>query len=467
MVWQAFLQAGLSIGGGIFGASSANSQARDQRQAMERQQLDSYLSQMDDWQFNNAVNQLNHDFAVNSAQLSFDIERAVALQNWESSKALEQARYIYASTTAEMEWQSQSANQQRDYDITQLLQAADQRAQMRVFEASERTYSENTRLISKAASQAYAFEKERLKYERAGIKLETRSARTQFQGQSKEARNQAKQVEARYRSELRQAGFSGEALQMEVNQKMKEFTGKQDAATREASAESAQVAASGKTGATATRMMQDPFSRSDVMIGAMGVELGFFGTEKQVEMLKLAEATGLAGQMADLDRERIYNNLDTSARMTNLTLEGLNLQERQAIFQSNNQLADTKLQAQSQLNEAKSNRELRPMQPVKLPEPLPIVKSLIPQPFFAPRPMQATPGLQPLLPSRPMAPPQPRMGSAVPRMSSGAGGILASSIFQGAASFANAFTKFQAPNAGNIQSMNSGSTIGSGIFQGQ
>ena len=461
MVLPAVIGGLTSIVGGIFGANSADSQRRDQRQAMERQSLDSYLSQMDDWQYNNATNRLNYDFAVNSAQLSFDIERAVALQNWESSKALEQARYIYASTTAQMEWESQNANQQRDYDITQLLQAADYRSQLRVFEASERTYSENTQLIAKAASQAYAFEKERLKYERAGITLETQNARTQFQGQSRDAINQAKQVEARYRSELRQAGFSGEALQMEVSKKMKEFTGKQDTVRREASAESARVAASGKTGVTATRMMQDPFSKSDIMLGALGVELGFFGTEKQVEMLKLAEATGLAGQMADLDRQRIYNNLDTSARMTNLTLEGLNLQERQAIFQSNNRQDDTSLQARSQLNEAMSNRELRPMRPVDLPAPLPIAKTLIPQPFFAPRPMQATSGLQPLIPSRPLDPPQPRMGSAIPRGSSGASGILASSIFQGAANFASAFAKYSPPNVGNLQG------IQTGIFQGQ
>jgi len=486
-----------SIVGGIFGSSSAKKQSEQQQKALQRQQQDAFLSQMDDWQYSQAANKLNFDYAVNSAKLAFNIEKAVALQDWETSKALEQARYIYASTNAEMEWQSQTAAQQRDFDITRTLQAADYRQQLRVFEASERTFSQNTRLISAAAKQAYSFEKDRLRFERAGIRISTKEARTRFAGEKKEANLRAKQVkselktstkeartrfagekkeanlrarqvETKYRSELRQAGFSGEALQMEVKRRMQEFTGKQDSARREASVEAAAVAASGRSGATMTRMMQDPFSRSDIAIGSMGVELAFFGNERQVELMKLAEATNLAGLMADIDRQqifnsldtsarmtnislegmglmanmerqRIFNSLDTSARMTNLTLEGLNLQEREAIFRSNNQIDDTRLQARSQMNEAKSNRELRPMGPVRLPQPLPIARTLTPQPFMQPRPLQLAPGLQPLLPSQPLAAPMPRMGSPIPRQPSGAGGILASSILQGAAGFANAF----------------------------
>jgi hypothetical protein len=439
MVWPAVLGAGSSILGGIFGSSSADSQARDQRQAAERQQLDAFMSQMDDWQYSQAANQLNFDYAVNSAKLAFNIEKAVALQNWETSKALEQARYIYASTNAEMEWQSQTAAQQRDFDITRTLQAADYRQQLRVFEASERTFSQNTRLISDAAKQAYSFEKDRLRFERAGIQISTKEARTRFAGEKQESDLRARQIETKYRSELRQAGFSGEALQMEVKRRMQEFTGKQDSARREASVEAAAVVASGRSGATMTRMMQDPFSRADIAVGSMGVELAFFGTERQVELMKLAEATNLAGLMADIDREQIFNNLDTSARMTNLTLEGLNLQEREAIFRSNNQIDDTRLQARSQMNEAKSNRELRPMGPVRLPQPLPIARTLTPQPFMQPRPLQLAPGLRPLLPNQPLAAPMPRMGSPIPQQSSGAGGILASSILQGAAGIAGAF----------------------------
>ena len=444
----AIIGAGASILGGILGSSSADSQARDQRQAAERQQLDAFMSQMDDWQYSQAANKLNFDYAVNSAKLAFNIEKAVALQGWETSKALEQARYIYASTNAEMEWQSQTAAQQRDFDITRTLQAADYRQQLRVFEASERTFSQNTRLISDAAKQAYSFEKDRLLFERAGITISTKETRTRFAGEKQEADLRARQVETKYRSELRQAGFSGEALQMEVKRRMQEFTGKQDSARREASVEAAAVAASGRSGATMTRMMQDPFSRADIAVGSMGVELAFFGSERQVELLKLAEATNLAGLMSDIDREQIFNNLDTSARMTNLTLEGLNLQEREAIFRSNNQIDDTRLQARSQMNEAKSNRELRPMGPVRLPEPLPIARTLTPQPFMQPRPLQLAPGLKPLLPSQPLAAPMPRMGSPIPQPSSGAGGILASSILQGAAGIAGAFQS--TPRAGTL-----------------
>jgi len=445
-----------SIVGGIFGSSSAKKQSKQQQKALQRQQQDAFLSQMDDWQYSQAANQLNYDFAVNSAKLSFEIEKAVALQDWETSKALEQARYIYASTNAEMEWQSQTAAQQRDFDITKTLQAADYRQQLRVFEASEETFSQNTRLISDAARQSYSFEKDRLRFERAGIKISTKEARTRFAGEKKEADLRAKQVETKYRSELRQAGFSGEALQLEVKRRMQEFTGKQDSARREASVEAASVAASGRSGATMTRMMQDPFSRSDIAIGSMGVELAFFGNERQVELMKLAEATNLAGLMADIDRQQIYNSLDTSARMTNLALEGLNLQEREAIFRSNNQIDDIGLQARSQMNEAKSNRELRPMGPVQLPEPLPIARTLTPQPFMQPRPLQLAPGLQPLLPSQPLAAPMPRMGSPIPRQPSGAGGILASSVLQGAAGFANAFQSV--PKTGTVNPLPSSSS---------
>jgi len=451
---------------GFLGASSADSQRRDQQQSAERQVISNFQSAYENWQFEDALSQLNFDYATNSAKLSFAIESAVALMNWKSANALEEARHIVASTNNEMEWLSQNAAQNRDYQITQLLQAADQRQQMRIYEASEKTFSENTRLIASAAKQAYAFEKDRLRFERAGMRIDSAETRARFEGEKTQANLQAKQIETRYRSELRQAGFSGEALQLEVKKRMQQFTGKQDAARREASAEASRVAASGKTGATAARMMRDPFNQADVMLGSMGVELAYFGNEQQVELLKLAEATGLAGAMADLDRQRIYANLDTSERMTNLTLEGLNLQEREAIFKSNNTIDDIGLQAKSQLNEARSNRELRPMAPVNLPEPLPIAKSLIPEPFLMPRPLQTTPGLQPFLPAKPLTAPMPRMG-AVPTFGSNAGSILAGSIFQGVASGLSAYQSALPPSGGNIQPMNAGGTIRTGIFSGQ
>lgn len=452
------ISAGLGVIGNVIGgfasASAADAQRRDQKQMAENQQLNAFLTNLDAYKFNEAQNRLNYEFAKNSAQLSFEIEKAVALQTWETNKALEQSRYIYQSTNNEMEWRSQTAAQERDFDITRLLQAADFRAQMRVYEASEKTYSQNTQLIAAAAKQSYEFEKQRLKYERSGIRLDNQEARVQFAQERKSAINQAKQVEARYRSEMRQAGFSGEELQRRVQQRMQEFTAKQDAARREATAESAKVAATGRTGATAARMMQDPFNTTDVAVGAMGVELAFFGAEQQVELLKLAEATNLAGQLADLDRTQIYNSLNTSARMTNLTLENLNLQEREAIFKSNNALDDTRLQAKSQLNEARANRELKPLSPVQLPEPLPIPKSVVPKPFLQPRPPQLAPGLQPLLPQAPMQGPAPRMGAPVSFSSSGAAGMIASTLFQGAGQFVSSLGKYTAPNPGSVSSMN-------------
>lgn len=451
---------------GFFGASSADAQRRDMQQSAERQVISNFQSAYDNWQFEDALSQLNFDYATNSAKLSFAIESAVALLNWKSANALEEARHIVATTNNEMEWMTQEAAQNRDYKVTQLLQAADQRQQLRVYEASEKTFSENTRLIASAAKQAYAFEKDRLKFERAGIRIDSAETRARFAGDKAQADIQASQIETRYRSELRQAGYTGEALQLAVKQNMQQFTGKQDAARREASVAAAGVAATGRTGATAARMMKDPFNQADVMLGSMGVELAYFGNEQQVELLKLAEATGLAGQMADMDRQRIYQNLDTSERLTNLTLEGLNLQEREAIFKSNNTIDDIGLQAKSQMNEAKANRELRPLAPVNLPEPLPIGKSLIPQPFLMPRPLQTTPGIQPFLPAKPLTAPMPRMG-AVPTFGSNAGSILAGSIFQGVTSGLSAYQSALPPSGGNIQSMNTGGTIQTGIFAGQ
>ena len=442
-------QALSSIVGGFLGAGNADAQARDQRQALERQKLDQFLSATEAWDFNEANSQLNYQFAKASAGIAFEIEKAVTLQDWETSKALDQARYTVANTNNEMQWLAQNAAQQRDFDLTRTLQAADQRQQIRVYEASERTYSQNTRLIARAVGQAYRFEKERLKFERAGLDFGARQARTRFAGDQQQATNQAKQVEARYRSELRQSGLSGERLQSEVKRRMQEFTGRQDAARREASTEAAAVAATGKQGATATRMMQDPFSRSDIAVGALGVELGFFGTEQQIELVKLAEATGLAGALADIDRDQIFSNLDTSARMTNLALEDLNLKEREAIFRSNNQIEDSTLQARSQMNEALANRELRPLEPVKIPRPIAIPKTMIPKPFEMPRPLQLTPGLQPLLPQQPLSAPRPRMGSPVPSLSSGAGGILAQSIASGFSNIANAFNSGP-PSSGTL-----------------
>jgi hypothetical protein len=433
------------VASGILGRNQAEDQAQAQRRSAERQQLSTYASQLEDWEYNEAISNLNFDFAVNSARLSHKIDQSIALQNWNTANRLEQARYLAADTNAEIQFKSENAVQARDYQITQLLQAADYSQQLRVYQASERTFSENTRLISQAASNAYSFEKDRLRFERAGINIQAEEGRARFNAEADQARIQAKQVEARYRGELRQAGFSGEALQMEVEKRMQQFTAKQDVARREALSESSQVAASGRSGATATRMMADPFNRSDLMLGSMGVELAFFGSEQQVELFKLADATGLAGQMADMDRARIYNSLDTSARMTNLNLESLNTQERQAIWQSNNQLDDIGLQARSQMNEARSNRELRPMVPLKLPEPLPVARTVIPQPFLQPMPIQATPGLQPLIPSRPMSAPRPRLGSSIPKLPSGGGSILASGILQGIQSAVGNYTAFKPP----------------------
>lgn len=434
---------GQGIIGGLLGSSSQRKAERDQRRNSEQQIAATYNQQVAAWQFNEASEQLNYDFAKNSAKLQFEIEKAVALQQWRTQNNLEQARFIVDSTNLEIENLSANAQQQRDFDITRTLQEADHRAQVRAYEQSEKTYSQNTQLIARAATQGYQYEKARLSFERAGIRIDSQKIRQGFDDTKKRATNEAKSVEAQYRSSLRQAGLKGEELQRAVKEKMGQFTGQVDKTRREASGASATAAADGRTGASANRVMNDPFNQANFAIGAMGIELAYFGERQQAELYKLAEETNLAGYLADNQRAQLSQQVSNQERLSNLELGAQNLKERQSIFQANNNIRDNSLQAQSQMNEAESSRMLDPLRPVDIPNPLAIPRAFLPRPFETPRPLAATKGLQPFIPKRGLSAPEPVLGAS-PNITSQSGNILAQGILSGVGSGVSSYFANQA-----------------------
>jgi hypothetical protein len=110
---------------------------------------------------------------------------------------------------------------------------------------------------------------------------------------------------------------------------------------------------------------------------------------------------------------------------------------------------DNSLQAQSQMNQAESNRMLDPLRPVDIPNPLAIPKAFLPSPFQTPRPLAATPGLKPFIPQRGLPAPAPVIGSA-PNITSQSGNILAQGILSGIGSGVSSYMSNRAPASGNL-----------------
>lgn len=476
--------------GGIFGASSQKDAERDARRNANQSRIQTFNAQVADWQYNQAQQQINYNFAVASAKLSAQIGRAVATQDWQTQKALSRGSWITQSTNLRIENLAVNAQNQRDVDYQRTLQAADYRTQTRLFEQSERTYSENTRLIADAARQGFQYEKAKLAFERLGfdlqrqqtyqqggatkgalalerqgIALQRDEAFTRFDATKKQARNQAKQIESRYKQQLTEAGLSGEALQGEVKRLMQEYTAQVDRGRREASKESAEAQATGRSGASVNRVAADPFNQNNFAIGSLGVELGFFGQQKQLEMMKLVSQTNLAGVLADSERQQLYDQVRVDELLTNLGLKGLNLAERRAIFEANNNidtlnsnlqglnlnerrsifetnnaLDDIQLEGRSLMNQAESARLLRPLDPVKILDPLQVPMSFLPSPMNIPKPLAArNAATRPFLPGKPLGAPAPVLGSQAFSSASAAPGILIGGITNAATSFASAW----------------------------
>lgn len=440
------VQAVGSLIGGIFGSSSARDAERDARRNANQQRIENFNTQLSNWQLNEAQTDLTYDFAVASARLTRQLEQAVALQQWRSQNGINTAEWIARSTNLQIDNIQVNAQNQRDVDFQRTIQAADYRAQLRLFEQSERTYSQNTQLIASAAAQSYAYMTDKLKFERAGFDIQRRQVQTTFNQSKRQAINSAKAQEAQYANELRQAGLTGEELQKAVRQRMKQFTATQDQTRREASARASQVAATGRQGQSANRLMQDPLNQASLALGVLGIELAFFGEERQSELLKLAATTNLQGVLTDLERQQLNIRMQSEETLSNLTMETNNLQEREAIFEANNNLADTRLQAQSQMNQAESNRLLRPMDPVQILDPLQVPRSFLPRPFEAPLPLAATPANNPIIPSRPLRAPAPILGRQGFSSASAATGILLQGITSAASSGISAFNSM-APRA--------------------
>lgn len=428
-----------SIVSGIFGANSARDAEEDARRNANQQRIESFNTQVGSWQLNEAQTDLTYDFAVASARMSRDLERAVALQSWRSQNGVDAADWIIRSTNLDIQNLSVNAQNQRDVDFQRTLQAADQRAQLRQFEQSERTYSQNTQLIAEAAAQSYSYITERLKFERAGLAIQRGQVQEGFNQSKKQAINQAKAQEARFANELKQAGLSGEDLQKAVRQRMKQFTATQDQTRREASSRGAQAAATGRQGQSANRLIQDPLNQASLALGVLGIELAFFGEERQSELLKLAAATNLQSTLTDAEREQLNIRLQSEATLANLSLTENNLREREGIFEANNNLADTRLQAMSQMNQAESNRVLRPLDQVQILDPLQTPRSFLPQPFQAPIPLAATRANRAIIPARPIRAPMPVLGQQGFTSASASGGLLLQGILGAAQSGIQAY----------------------------
>jgi hypothetical protein len=294
---------------------------------------------------------------------------------------------------------------------------------MRMYEESERTFSVNSQLISQAASQGYNYQKTMLAFQREGFANQRSTIHTNFGGAKREAINAAKSAEAKYRSELRQSGVTGEQLQLQVKQKMNEFTQKQDATMRAGNAKASEAAATGRQGKSANRVMENPLNQASLAIGALAIELAFFGEERQYEMLKLAEATNLAGILVDNERDQINIKMQTQERIANLELSNNNIAERQAISTTNFNLADINLQAKSQMNQAESNRMLSPLDRIAIPDALKVPEPFLPTPFAPPKPLSAQEGLYPQI-MRPLDAPKPQKGVMPAKTNPGTGILI-------------------------------------------
>jgi hypothetical protein len=158
-------------------------------------------------------------------------------------------------------------------------------------------------------------------------------------------------------------------------------------------------------------------------IGALGIELAFFGQERQYEMLKLAEATNLSGILVDNERQQLNIKMKTQEALSNLELSNTHIAEKKAIDETNFNMADIELQGKSQMNQAESNRMLEPMKQVPIPGALKVPTPYLPRPLQAPRPLSGQQGLYPMI-QKPLVAPYPTKGAMPARQDSGAGVLI-------------------------------------------
>jgi len=165
---------------GAFGANSDAKKAAKKQNKLNKLQAElTYQSQLRDYGFQ--VADLNNQLAYATAKAKQEVEiaKANAHQEWQFNNAVQRFNYIRESTGAELNWQYQTASQQMDWQLQQTLQDAENRANIRAFEQSEKTYAEQLSLNSMAAGRAYEGAQMQMQMTMAQTALEADTLRTQ------------------------------------------------------------------------------------------------------------------------------------------------------------------------------------------------------------------------------------------------------------------------------------------------
>lgn len=173
----------VAAGAGIAGAVGArNDQARaasDQNRINRIQAEFTFQQQRRERRAEivNARNQLA--YANAKARQELAIAQATANQEWQFTNAVNRFNYIKERTNAELDWQYRTAAQKMDWQLQQTLQDAEYRASIRSFEQSEKTYAEQLRLNSNAASLAYEGAQQQLRFAQMASIVESDEVRRQ------------------------------------------------------------------------------------------------------------------------------------------------------------------------------------------------------------------------------------------------------------------------------------------------
>jgi hypothetical protein len=238
MALGAIIGGASSILGGIFGASSARDQAREQKRIQREQVISTYNQQLANYNFQNAESQMAFDFANAKAKHDFNLSKALATQEWQTMQALDQANFVIESTNSLMRTRGARAAQELDWQFAQTMQEAEFRSEMRSYEMSERDFAAQTQLIGKSLQAGYEVEQ---------IKLA--AAKMQIADQAEAARMEAAQGQAT-------------------------------------------VAASGRVGRSVARLQGDAMQQLNRDIGTLGINMAFSIRDTQASMQNI----GLQGE---------------------------------------------------------------------------------------------------------------------------------------------------------------------------
>lgn len=433
----------LGAAGGLFGGNKAKSEAR---QAANQQRISTFTQNLANWQYQRAQQSSDYDYGVAKTKLDFELARAVAIQDWRYTRGLNEAEYYMARAQADIDYNVTRAAQQRDYQLQLTLQAAEYRTQVRAYEQSERGYADTTQNLAATAKLAYDQANNRLAQERAAVQIASEQDRKGFYERARAAKVEIEQATLRYKQEAYERGLTGAAAQLEVNQKRQEFVAQRFSSILEGSKAAGEASASGRSGRSVGRLANQAMTASGRQVGALAASLGFAERELVRNMMSINSSSDVASRMIDLQISNIHGNINNEATLTNLSLAERDRSLRELTAQTNFAKRGAQLQAQGAMDSANQNRVLRPLNPVHVPAPTPIARSLVPQPFQPARPLQSTRAFKPMLPGRPLEAPRPQLGAQVPS----AGGSNVSGWLNAASSILGAvgqWNSFKAPSA--------------------